>query len=438
MRLALCLTVACMALGCEEQDRADARKKVETTIDHLARGRAELSSGRPEEAASEFKKSISASPEDVSLYLLLADAYRLSGNMAAASLTLKQADSISGNPDPAIRRQRAELLVNMHQLSAAIAELTVLRDADLLTDAEILSLCRLQAQRGRADDAFATLQRILQRAPDDAEAKTVEAEVLYLKGDVALATKLIDRLLAQNPSLTNARLLQARQDLNGRRFEAAFADLGHVDAADQKRSDVVSLRARVLNELNRFNETAEILEALVDEDPKDAELLALLAESKLLSGKAAEAQLLVDRVLGMEPRWARALYVRGRAWEQQDRLEDAKLDYESALLADAAFAPALSRLWRVHDRLGNKVDAIATLERLLAQNDLDSDEKVQLAKYYSETWTNIERGQKLIGQALKREPQNAEYLKIRARLDKSLAKPKRKGPAGIQIIRGGH
>ena len=434
-RLTVIFSSALILLACEEPRKAQERKKIENTIDLVAQGRLELSAGRPEAAAREFKKAISASPEDVSLYLQLAEAYRLAGNEAGAILTLKQADSVAGMKEPSIRRQRAELLRKMHQVKAATAELLAMRDEDLLTDPEILDLSKLLAHSGRIDEAFKTLEVIQQRSPDDVEAKTMEAEILFLKGDVLLAAKLMDRLLTENPSLTSARLLRARYFLNERQLDLAEQDVSMVDPKDTKRTEVVSLRARVLNELGRSDEAASLLEHLIEEDPKDAETLALLAETRLLQGKGGEAQALVDKVLSMEPRWARALYVRGRAFEQQDRLEEALADYKSALLTDSSFAPALKRVWRVYDQQGNKTEAIDTLEQLFFQNDIDAEEKVQLARYYAETWANVDRGEKLINEALKRDPKNPEYLQIRAKLVKQTAGLKKKKP-GIQIIRG--
>ncbi|MFZ5440801.1 MAG: tetratricopeptide repeat protein [Myxococcota bacterium] len=434
-RLCVSLVAGLVLTACEEPQKADARKKVETTIDYVAQGRADLSAGRAEAAVGAFKKAISASPEDASLYLLLAEAYRAAGNEAGATLTLKQAETVGGVQDPSLRRQRAEMLLKMHQVKAAIAELTTLRDEDLLTDKEILSLCRLLAQRGRIDDAFKTLERIQLRAPDDLEAKTMEAEILFMKGDLLLATKIMDRLLSENPGLTSARILRAKYFLNEREFEKAHQDLAMIDPADLKRSDVVTLRALVLNELDRSDEAASLLEQLLEETPKDTETLALLAETRLLQGKGGEAQVLVDRVLAIDPRWARALYVRGRAIEQQGRLEDALADYQSALLSDGNFAPAYKRIWRIQKRLGNKAEAITALEALFFQNDIDAEEKIELARLYSETWANVDRGEKLIAEALKKDPKNPDLLKIKAKLARGNAGLKPKS-SGIQIIKG--
>ncbi len=431
------LLVVLSLLACEEPRQAESRRKIEKAIDHAAEGRLELSKGDPVAAVALFKQAISATPDDASLYLLLAEAYQASGNEAGATLTLKQAESVQGVKDPGIRRQRAEMLMRMRQVRAAITELSALRDEDLLSDPEVLELSRLLAHAGRIDEAFKTLERIQLRTPDDPEAKTMEAEILFLRGDVMLAARVIDRLLTENPALTSARVLRARYFLNERELELAEQDLAMIDAKEARRTEVVTLRARVLNELGRSEEAVTLLERLLGDAPKDAETLALLAETRLLQGKGNEAQELVERVLSMEPRWARALYVRGRSLELQERYDEAFMDYEAALRSDAYFVPALSRVWRLHDRKNNKPEAIATLEQLFFQNDITAEERVQLARYYADTWANVERGQKLIDEALRKDPKNAEYKKIRARLIQGAAgaSPKKKKTGGIEIIK---
>lgn len=433
MRRLTWLVLALLCVACEEPGRAATRQKVQSTINYVAQGRLELAAGRPDAAARQFKKAISETPEDASPYLLLAEAYRLSGNEAGATLTLKQAESVSGVSDPSIRRQRAELLRKMRQMKAAIAELKSLRDDDLLTDAEIIDLSRLLAHAGKIDEAFSTIEIIQLRAPDDPEAKTMEAEILFLKGDFVLAAKLMDRVLTENPALTSARLLRARYFLNEKQFASAEQDLQMIEARDAKRAEVLSLKARVLNEQGRTDEAAALVEHVVEEDAKDADALALLAEIRLMQDRGGEAQMLIDRILAMEPRWPRALYVRGRAFEQQNRLEEALSDYQAALVNDSNFAPALARVWRIQEKLGNKAEAISALEQLYFQNDITSDEKVRLARYYADTWSNVDRGEKIINEALRKDPKNAEFLLIKKKLAKG-ATPKKK--PGIQIIRG--
>jgi tetratricopeptide (TPR) repeat protein len=426
------LLVALLVLAaCEEPRKAEQRKKMQTANSLLAEGRAELAKGHPEKAVRLFKEAISQQPDDVSLYLNLAEAYQASGNEAGAALTLKQAEQVGGQ-DPSLKRARADLFLKMHQINSAIAEFIALRDRDLLTDAEILELTRLLAHAGRIDEAFATLGKILARSPDDPEAKVAEAEVLLARGDELLAAKLMDRLLEENPGLASARVLRARYFFANAQPELALKDLDFLAGDDARAVPVVALRARVLNELGRSEDAAALLEQAVAERPRDSEVLALLAETKLLMGESGEALTLVDQVLANQPKWARALYVRGRAMEEQGNEPAAVNDYEAALKTDPNFAAALSRLWRIYDRRKQKADAMQALERLFFLNEISAEEKVALASYYADTWANVDRGNKLIDEALRRDPKNPEYLKIKKKL-KAATTPKKQ--PGVIIMK---
>ncbi len=422
-----------LALSCKEPHLAEAEQQMDTATDLVAEARAELAKGKTDKAIAAFKKAISATPHDVTLYVQLAEVYQRTGNETGAVLTLKQAEQVRGESDPSLQRARADLYLKMHNVESAIKELLSLRDAELLTDSEILELAKLQAHAGKVDDAFATLGLVLKRAPDDPEAKTVEAEILLASGKELLAAALMDKLLTANPALTSARLLRAKYFLSNARADLAIQDLSVIAGEDAKRVDVVTQKAKALRELDRSEEAAQILEPLVEENPKDVELLALLAEARLELGKSSDAQVLVERVLALQPRFARALYVRGRALEAQSDRDGAAVDYEAALKTDNAFAPALSRLWRIYDKRDNKVEAMAALERLRYLNEITADEKVALARFYADTGSNVDRGKALIDEALKRDPKNAEYLAIKKKLQKLSAGGKRGG--GVIIMK---
>ncbi len=427
------LAAMLVASACKDSAKLEADEQAKKASDLVTQARTEVQKGQYEHAIALYKSAITASPDDVSLYVALSDAYHQAGNDTGAVLTLKQAEQVAGRADPTLQRTRAELYLQLHQPGAAIAELTALRDAELLTDAEILELARLLAHNGKVDEAIRTLEKIQRRDPDNLDAKVVEAEVLLLRGDEVLAGKLMDRLLGDTPDLTNARLLRARYFTTNQQYELAEKDLAFISGADARRTDVVSLKAKVMNKLERYDEAAGVLEPLVEELPRDAQLLALLAETRLFQKRNDDAHALVNRALSVRPNFPRALYVRGRASEAQGEADAATADYEAALKSDPTFAPALSRLWGLWAKKGNKAEAMAALEKLFFMNEISADEKVSLATFYADTGSNLDRGVKIMNEALKREPKNEEYLAIKAHLMKQV-KP---ANPGITILRKG-
>jgi tetratricopeptide (TPR) repeat protein len=177
----------------------------------------------------------------------------------------------------------------------------------------------------------------------------------------------------------------------------------------------------------------KVLTPLIEQHPRDADLIAQLAETELNLGNLVEAQAHVDQALGLRPQFPRALYVRARAFEADGDVNAATENYQFALRSDPTFAPALSRLWRIYRDRAEKVEAMAALERLFFMGDASLEEKVALAEMYADSRTHLDRGHKLIAEALRREPTNARYKEVKARLGKQ---PGHSGKPGIIIMKG--
>ncbi len=201
------------------------------------------------------------------------------------------------------------------------------------------------------------------------------------------------------------------------------------------RPEVVALRARVLSALKRFDEAQTLLTQTVALYPRNADLIARLAELKLTMGNKAEALTQVEQALKVQPDSVRALYVRGRVQETQGDLKHAREDYHAALSENPRFAPALSRMWRLNQQAGELQEAMSCLERLVDLKESTLEERVALADVYARTKLKAEQGLKLIAEALRQDSGNFEYLDIQKELKKNL--PRKKGPSGPVIIRGG-
>ncbi|WP_081466017.1 tetratricopeptide repeat protein [Stigmatella aurantiaca] len=414
---------------------AAVHSRAESYEQKLADGRTALAAHQPERASRSFREAANLRSEAVEPLLLLAEAYRVAGNEGPAILALKEAEAIAPGEDPAIQKQMAELYRRGGHIEQAITTLVALRDRQQLTDPELLSLARLQARQGSLEAAFKSLEPIQKERPDDPDAKVVEAEILLLKGDELLAARLMDRLITDNPGLMEARMLRVRYFLNSGFVAEAEQDLMSLAEEDAVRPEVILLRARILNRLERPAEADTVLTQLVAAEPTSVEALSMLAETKLLLGQNKEAQALVEKVLRLRSRYPRALYVRARALEAQGDKAGAVENYSYALSSDPRFAPALSRMWRIHRDAGRKMDAMTSLEQIHFIGEASIEEKVALAQMYAESKIHLERGRKLIDEALAREPGNPDYVSIKAALTDAM--PKKKKSKGPIILRGG-
>ncbi|HZN93771.1 MAG TPA: hypothetical protein VFB81_13765 [Myxococcales bacterium] len=117
MRSSLSLLQACLLLlplclasaACKDAETVAAEQKQESLQRHIADGRMALDRQQWDTAASEFKSAAEISPQDPMPLQLLSSAYRQSGNIPAALLSLKQASALMKFKDPAIRKQMSDL-----------------------------------------------------------------------------------------------------------------------------------------------------------------------------------------------------------------------------------------------------------------------------------------------------------------------------------------
>ncbi len=422
-----------LLLACKDPETAAAEEKARAAQRALSEGRALLANGQAEAAVSHFKEAVTLLPRQLEPMLLLAEAQEQSGNLTAAILILKEAMNLDPKEVPSIKRELVELYQRDGKVPLAITTLQELKQAGQLGDIDILTLARLQAQQGQYDAAFATLEAIQRKRPDDADAKVVEAEILWRKGEEVAAAKLMDRLIEEQPGLAPARLLRARYFVESGYAEAAESDLKAVSPEEARKPEVVTLRSRMLLELERYAEAEPLLVEALKSNPHNPELLLTLAETRLWLGRPHEARMLVEEVLQSQNNSLRALFLRASVLEKQMDLGRAKTAYRAVLAAEAGYAPALSRLWRLQRDTEEKLEVMNTLERLLELRKASIEEKVVLAELYLETNTREEEALELAEEALAAEPENRRYQELHKSL-KALRAPKQ--PTGPIIIRG--
>jgi tetratricopeptide (TPR) repeat protein len=285
------------------------------------------------------------------------------------------------------------------------------------------------------DGAFSTLERIQKARPDDLDAKLTEAELLLAAGEDALAQRILDRLAVEQPKMVGLRLLRARLLLNAGEAQKAADELSDVQG-DAETLEVAEFKAEVLCALDRYEEADSALGHLLEDRPRDADILARLAEVKLNLGAVSTAEMLVEQALGVKPRGARALFMRGRIYEAQNVLDRAEEQFAQALKSDPSFAPALSRMWRIYVARGEAANAMSALERLLFMKMATIEEKAALAGLYADNKMQLPRARTLIAEAIKHDPKSAKLREIEKKLGKP-ASGKKKPVGGIEVMSWG-
>lgn len=396
--------------ACDRSDQTREKELRNRLAAATTEARAALRRGRSDYAVQVLRAAIAEAPKEPSLYLLLSEAYQSMGNATAAVLAIDQARAASGRDDSSFVRAKADLCRQMRQVGCAIAELSTLRERQELSQPEVLELARLMAAAGRTDEAMATLDQVLVRSPDDPDAKTVEAEIMLRLGKELEAGTLLDRLVKEHPTLVRARIVRARYFLNVGNPKDADLDLSALPPTDELRLELTTLRVLILLALERHQDAAAVLEPVVRDMPRDADLMALTAQVRLQQQKPDEAATWVSKALQLQPALPRALFVRGLIAQARGDARQAEADFEAALRADPRFVPAHRALWQAAARRGDRLAAMASLERLIGMGEADFEERVALARLCAETGRSVGRGLKLAEEALAREP-GSEALK---------------------------
>jgi tetratricopeptide (TPR) repeat protein len=441
------LFAACVALlsGCQKISKllGDEPSREDQAKALIERGNNALEADNLEVAAQLFEQAATLSASNPEPQLALGRIHARTGNDGQAILALKRVvELVPGNVEA--RSLLAELYMRHGNPETAIEHLRKALDAtEGKPPAELMRrLATALLRAGELDEAEATVERIDREGPGDPETLALFAEVLIAKGDEDRAVRLLDVAAASSSNSPRVRTARAKYFLSRGKVEEALRELDIAVKADPENATIALERARALAAAGRFQEAAGAMEEIVHDRPTDLDAQATLAEIKLMAGDNPGAQQAAEAVISRQPHNGKALYVRARAIEDQSPDDPVRAinAYRQVLEAEENQLEALSRLWRLYSKNGEKSEAISVLEHLLFLGDATAEEEVELAALYGETGINAARGQKLIAAAMKRDPGNPRLITIKRDLDaKARQMPARGGGgSGIQVLKGGH
>jgi len=234
-------------------------------------------------------------------------------------------------------------------------------DRQLQTAQELL-------QHGRLPEALATLDAVLARCPDNAEALLTRGSVLFRMNRLEAALASVDRAIAVDPGRPRAYLLKgsihgvgARYDLALDAFDQALA--ARPDFADAwfGRGNALAMQRRPDDALSSYQKALALTASHAD---------AWVGCANILSetGRSAEALEAYEKALALRPQMVNALLGRGNLFLNLGRHDEAQLDYDHALRLN----PNLAEAWLGHGiierRKHRRDDALGLIDRALALN----------------------------------------------------------------------
>ena len=213
------------------------------------------------------------------------------GDLQQVEVLLRQL--IAQDKDPIYRSQLIQILVAQKRFDDAEKEFRARAEADPSDSKAGLELIRFLAATRGADAARAEFDRRLSGGGDVFDYQIARAEFDAGQGKADEAVKAL-ATLAKDASTAarraSAQLKLAEIEVSRGRTAAAEPILSEILAADRRNAGALKLRASLAIAKGQFdNAVADLREALNDQ-PKSADLLALLATAYERGGKAELAE----------------------------------------------------------------------------------------------------------------------------------------------------
>ena len=367
-----------------------------------------IAAGEPDKAEAELRFLISLNPEKLPYRNQLALYYAGSNRIDDAQRVLEDAvKALPQNDAPkltlvdfvAARRSAAEaenLLrgyvaaqPNDHDLRLALGSL--LASSGAATEAteafsEVIRrdgvgpsgliardrLATLAVSQGRNADARKYLEQVLEKNPRDSAALILRAQIALSQGDPMAAIADLRALAQDMPHAVGVqKMLAHAYEAAG---DATLAEQTFRTAMDLAPADT-SLRvdlAELLVGTGRAGAAVPLLEETVRKAPSDVPAREGLVRAYLAAADLAAARTAAQDLETLRPDAASSAYLVALVAERQGRIDDARREYQHALvLQPKAFAP-LEALAGLENRSGHAAQAIALVKDAAARDPKDA------------------------------------------------------------------
>lgn len=241
-------------------------------------------------------------------------------------------EAIRLNPDAAqAHRLRAAVKLSRNQPAEAVADfdaaLRIEPDHPATHEARGLALAAQQ----KWDEARRSLNRAVELFPQATGALLQRGRVNMLAGDPQAAVSDADAVLKLSPDLPEALLLRSHAKFAIGDKDGALADADRVLERAPNAPQALRTRIAVLIDQQRTADAAATLERLAKVEPDSTDVVvqwAALENSLKHNRRAVE---LLDAVIEREPKNWQALRIRGDALLGRSKHREATADYEAAL-----------------------------------------------------------------------------------------------------------
>lgn len=365
----LVLGAASYSLGRLEQAHAALSRYVSARPgDREARkllGNVQMALGRSEDAFQTLSGMVNEKTTDSELLNLVAQAALQKGDLGTGREYLQRSLAVEQSPSVVSRLGFAQLALGRVDEGLAELEKAVALDPQSFERRMLLAVQYLRARR--MDDAFALVRELQKDDPKRAAGFALEGLGLALEGKTEEARRAFERGLKAEPGNPNAAHSLARMaaaEQNWDKAEKLLKSVLKVHANEQRTLLLLSdLAARTgdMDERLHYLERAVkahpearepaifYAQALLEKGepgraidaintvrplfPDDAALLEVAGRAELAAGRAVDAVITFERLVGLQENSPTALHLLGLAYEGEGNFVRAAQAYEAALKA---------------------------------------------------------------------------------------------------------
>jgi tetratricopeptide (TPR) repeat protein len=256
---------------------------------------------RFEEAGRLLDDYLRIRPSDAEALLLAAEAKRRAGDAEAAEYHLNEFDRRQGQT-PASSLERVLLLAERGGFGNKEFWLRArLENGDADPIVLLEALTRNYQSVGRLDDALLCLGDLLKERPFHPRALVWRAQIWLRLGKWDDAVEDARRAVEVRPDSLEARLIWAQANEHVGQAEKAVREYGWLYERGQKSPDVVLGLGRCWQDLGRFAEARQVLDAFLAEQPERADVLVERGRLALREGGTTPAEPYFRRAVVADP-----------------------------------------------------------------------------------------------------------------------------------------
>ena len=272
-----------------------------------------------------------------------------------------------------------------------------------------VELAQLNLASGNRDEALQHAEQAKQTDPANAAARVALADSLLTRGDLARAEAEIRVLAAGMPETAVVHNLTGALEARRGNFDAARKSFTR--ALELAPDDVKALTGQVRLDVQakQVNAAVSRVDTALARQPNRPELLALAAEVYSLAGQPDRTEQALKRAVAADPRYSTAYAMLAAHYLRQQRLDEARLEFEGMVKRDPSAAGPRTMVGIILETQGKKAEAKKWYQDTVAAINDAPVVANNLAMIYATEGNNLDQALQLAQAAKQRLPENAAF-----------------------------